>query len=175
MCGKSRVEREVTDRMAITFAELLVKRRGTDFVPPERLLCLDPGETTGWSVFENGKLTAWGQAKTLANGWSEIDKLFTDVKPTMVIYENYRVYSHKLSRHENSEVYTLRLVGVIEFLCEVMWNILYYNQMAHQAKGFVSDDKLKQWGMYQTGQKHARDSIRHGIYFLLFDKNLGGK
>lgn len=159
----------------ISFEELLAKRRGVDFIPPKRLLCLDPGETTGWAVFEDGMFSASGQASTAANGWKEIDKLFTDVNPTMLVYENYRVYSHKLERHSNSEVYTLRLVGVIEYLAEVKFGIPYFNQMANQAKGFVTDDKLKAWGMYQRGHRHARDAIRHGCYFLLFDKALQQK
>jgi hypothetical protein len=47
--------------------------------------------------------------------------------------------------------------------------------MAHQAKGFVTDEKLKAWGFYQKGVRHARDSIRHACYFLLFDKSLDQK
>lgn len=156
----------------IPFGELLNKRRGPEFQAPKRLLVLDPGHTTGWSVFEDGKMTAAGQLDNYNQGWGSVAKLFADVNPTMVLYENYRVYSHKLERHSNSEVYTVRLIGVLEFLCEVIYGIMHYNQMAHQAKGFVSDEKLKAWNMYQVGQKHARDSIRHGCYFLLFDKNL---
>lgn len=159
----------------IPFAELLAKRRGADFKAPQRLLALDPGETTGWSVFEDGKLTATGQAPTMSGGWNCIHELFADVRPTCVIYENYRVYAHKLERHSNSEVYTLRLVGVIEYLCEVGFGIPYYNQMAQQHKGFVTDEKLKDWGMYKPSQKHARDSIRAGCYFLLFHKALDQK
>lgn len=159
----------------LSFNELLYKRRGTDFVPPKRLLCLDPGHTTGWAVFEDGKLTACGQALTEKEGWGCISQLFRDIQPTMVIYENYRVYAHKLERHSNSEVYTLRLVGVIEFLADDVYKIPYYNQMAHQAKGFMTDEKLKIWNLYQIGKKHARDAIRHGAYFLLFDKNLDTK
>lgn len=158
--------------MTIDFETLLRKRRGTEFRPPERLLCLDPGHTTGWAVFEQGKFAAAGHSATEAKGWKEIDDLFSDINPTMLIYENYRVYSHKLERHSNSEVYTLRLVGVIEYLAEVKFRIPYFNQMASQAKGFVSDEKLKAWGMYQIGYKHARDAIRHGCHFLLFDKAL---
>lgn len=41
-------------------------------------------------------------------------------------------------------------------------------QMAAQAKGFVDDDKLKAWGFWIKGKKHARDAIRHGVYYLLF-------
>ncbi|MNB67157.1 hypothetical protein D3C75_136420 [compost metagenome] len=159
----------------LSYEHVLKARRGDSWCPPARLLSLDPGETTGWSLFEHGKLIEAGQAKTFEGGWQEIHDLFEYVGATMVIYENYRVYEHKLSRHANSEVYTLRLVGVIEYLCEIQHKIPHFNQMAHQAKGFVTDEKLKAWNMYKTGQKHARDSIRHGIYFLLFDKNLGGK
>lgn len=160
----------------LQFEQLLKLRRDPSFIPPVRLLCLDPGETTGWAVFEHGELSATGQASTSALGWIEIDRLFADVQPTMVIFENYRVYEHKLSRHANSEVYTLRLVGVIEYLCEVKYKIPYYNQMAHQAKGFVKDERLMEWGYYKPGMRHGRDAIRHGCYFLLFNKELtGGK
>jgi hypothetical protein len=158
--------------MGLSFGEILKKRRGPEWIAPARLLCLDPGHTTGWSVYENGKLTTEGQAATMAEGWKCIDQLFLDVQPTMVVYENYRVYAHKLERHSNSEVYTLRLVGVIEYLCEVKCQIPFYNQMAQQAKGFMTDDKLKKWGMYNRGMRHARDAVRHGGYFLLFSKEL---
>jgi len=156
----------------ISFGELLRKRRGEGFKAPERLLVLDPGHTTGWTLFVNGKIANHGQAATERDGWECIDMLFTDTQPTMVVYENYRVYAHKLERHSNSEVYTLRLVGVIEYLCDVKFGIPRYNQMAHQAKGFVTDEKLKAWGFYVPSMKHARDAIRHACYFLLFDKNL---
>ncbi|MNU55816.1 hypothetical protein D3C71_449010 [compost metagenome] len=152
------------------FEELLTRTRGGGFIPPFRLLALDPGHTTGWSIFEDGKLTLSGQAATEANGWEEIHGLFEWAAPTMVIYENYRVYEHKLARHANSEVYTLRLIGVIEYLCDIVHKIPKYNQMALQHKGFCSDDKLKSWGYYDLGHKHARDSIRAGTYFLLFNK-----
>lgn len=156
----------------IPFPNLMVTRRGMQFVPPKRLLVLDPGETTGWALFEDGKLSAAGQAATKREGWRCIHSLLMDIKPDMLVYENYRVYEHKLERHSNSEVYTVRLIGVIEYLCDIVCGIPHYNQMAHEAKGFVSDDKLQKWGYYKPGLKHARDAIRHGCYFLLFNKNL---
>jgi hypothetical protein len=33
------------------------------------------------------------------------------------------------------------------------------------AKGFATDDKLKAWGFWQPGQRHARDAIRHALNF----------
>ena len=34
-------------------------------------------------------------------------------------------------------------------------------------KGFVTDAKLKEWGMWDIGHKHARDACRHCVYYLV--------
>lgn len=176
----------------INFQELFQKTRGNLQVP-ERLLCLDPGETTGWALFEESSLVRWGQIVTVQKEqlkWNNLGNLFVEQKPTAVVCENYRIYDHKLARHTFSPVLTLRLIGGIDCLCRFGWyeNLgphyideyggyrdyyeqhtcpIYY-QMATQAKGFVTDDKLKQWGFYDSSMRHARDAIRHGCYFLLF-------
>lgn len=160
-----------TELLRRNFQELFKRRRGDEFKAPPRVLCLDPGETTGYALFEHGTLTTAGQVRTI-DDWKIISDLFEEMNPTHVVYENYRVYSHKLDRHAFSEVYTLRLIGVIEFLCDVVYRIPYCNQMAQQAKGFTTDEKLKHWGFYDKGPKHARDAMRHGVYYLLFNQEL---
>jgi hypothetical protein len=47
-------------------------------------------------------------------------------------------------------------------------DINLYLQGAQQAKGFSKDDKLRAWGLYQVGKRHANDAIRHATYWLLF-------
>lgn len=175
---------------------------------PQALLCLDPGETTGWAVFERGELTKLGQAptvsiKTVGNSkkgsksvdWPVVNDLFIMTTPTHVVCEDYRIYAHKLERHTFSSVETLRLIGGIDMICHVGFSWVekaglaggqgvsipksdlklmeFYEpipisyQMAVQAKGFVTDEKLKQWGFWKDGMRHSRDAIRHGIYYLL--------
>lgn len=154
----------------MTFQSLYNKRRcGEDIAKGTRLLALDPGETTGWAFFVDGELTKWGQAPTKLEGWSAIEEVFGALKPTHVVAENYRVYEHKLKQHANSEVYTLRLIGVIDYIC-FKRNIPITYQMAQSAKGFCTDSKLKTWGYWKEGMKHARDAVRHGCYYLLFNK-----
>ena len=137
---------------------------------PEVLLCLDPGHTTGYCVFRKGKLTIAGQIRTVNQddsiNWNDVRLLFDNIKPTQVVMEDYRVYSHKLERHSFSRVPTLRLIGAIDYLC---WerSIPTFYQMATQAKGFITDEKLKRWGLYEQGQRHSRDSMRHGLYFII--------
>lgn len=165
------------------FKSLLLRIRGKGFIPPERLLCLDPGETTGWCLFVDGELTEWGQSPTCVEkklNWIALNDIFWKTKPTQVICENYRVYEHKLAQHAGEEILTLRLIGAIDYKCfmgrtiDDGWSVKHNvvipidYQMASTAKGFCTDEKLKHWGFWQEGMRHSRDAIRHGAYFLLF-------
>ena len=158
----------------MTFNDILMKvYKGDLSTVPDCLLCLGPGETTGWCVFEKGVLTLYGQTPTYDKeteqiNWGEVNHLIQKIKPTHVVCENYRVYAHKLERHSFSEVPTIRIIGGFELLCflgvdetvpmdlnfrgETMessykkhWQIPMDYQMAVQAKGFVDDAKLKKW------------------------------
>lgn len=144
---------------------------------PERMVCLDPGNTTGACLFVNGKLESWAQIVTIQeipgdNGcksqiaWDALREYFEETKPTLIVCENYRIYSHKLERHTFSEVPTLRLIGGIDLLA-YQWGVPVHYQMAASAKGFANDERLKAWGLWQEGMRHSRDAIRHGIYYLI--------
>lgn len=163
-----------------TFEELLSKKHGEGKPLPKRLLALDPGHTTGWSLWEEGKMTTCGQLDWVVDrkGQNEgrvdyhaIIAFFNDIQPDCVIYEDYRVYAHKLERHTHSQVLTLRIIGAIETLA-TMGNVPAFKQMAATAKGFCTDPLLKRWGFWEKAQRHSRDSIRHGAYFLLFSKEV---
>lgn len=158
--------------MAIPFDELRQRIRGAHTIP-HRLLCLDPGKTTGWCVFQDGALQSWGQVEDCYDD-SNINirglmDLFEAVQPDFILYEDYRVYSSKLERHSYSPVMTVRLIGMIETYCQMNY-IKTHKQMATTAKNFCTDEKLQSWGFWQEGMRHARDAIRHGCYFLLFYK-----
>jgi hypothetical protein len=160
------------DYMQLPFSDMLERLRGTKKIPGV-LLCLDPGKTTGWCTFVNGVLADVGH---LENCYDDTNiktdgliSLLTTIKPDFIVYEDYRVYAHKLERHSYSQVHTIRLIGAIEVFCQ-MNHISTHKQMAVTAKGFVTDEKLEQWDMWKPAMKHARDAIRHGCYFLLFYK-----
>lgn len=140
--------------------------------PPGLLLCLDPGETCGWARFLDGNLVDCGQ---LPLGKTGQEELFNFIKgavlgsegDTTVVCENYKVYEHRKDQHVGSDVVTLQYIGVIKLACSLM-SLPLVMQMAWQAKQFQTDDKLKQWGLYQVAMKHANDAIRHGCYYILF-------
>lgn len=149
-----------------------VRRRTPNWAPPERLLALDPGETMGWAVFENFQVIAADQVRLKEDPFKPTIALFDQWMPTHVVMEDYKIYAWKATKHSWSELFTPKLLGTIELLC-AQRELPIKKQMAQLAKGFCSDEKLLRWGIDPKGKKHARDAVRHGAYFILFDK--GGK
>jgi hypothetical protein len=141
-----------------------------DWEPPESMLCLDPGETTGIALFCRTRLKWWNQLPTgdPVTAAKSIESVFITFHPALVVCEDYRVYGHRLKQHENSALLTPRIIGMIESACHRR-GIPLTKQMASLGKGFVTDEKLHAWQMFKNG-KHARDAIRHGLYYLLFHR-----
>jgi len=146
------------------------QRQLPEIKPDQITLCFDPGHTTGWAVFKAHKLTAWDEIDTddIAKATHEIELLISEHDPETIVIEDYRVYKWRAKHHAGSDMLTTRVIGCIETLA-IMCHIPHIvKQPAHIAKGFCKDVKLREWGYYHKGSKHARDAIRHGCYFLLF-------
>jgi hypothetical protein len=138
----------------------------------------DPGQTTGFckyyttadgtpflSVDQWNYLTIAGYAFRLN---SLIDMSRNDYWPSLILLEDYRVYAWKAQHHTWNPLYTPRLIGAIEALAGVN-RIPIIKQSAQNAKGFAKDEVLKSLGLYQAtvGLRHARDAMRHLVFFLL--------
>ena len=135
------------------------------------LLSLDPGQTTGWALWYRpveGKieLKASGQwySFPMSKVVAELEGFLESKSIDLVVMEEYRIYNWKAKDHANSTVFTLRLIGALEYVLG-MRGIGVIFQGAGQAKGFCTDEKLEDWGFWQIGERHARDAIRHGAYF----------
>lgn len=141
-----------------------------------KLLCFDPGQTTGWALFENSKLIKCGQLATypVKNCIVSLTKFINEIAPDYVVIEEYRVYAHKAEDHAQNDMHTSRLIGALEYYL-VITSIGYEMRGAGLAKGFATDEKLRDWNFWQVGERHARDAIRHGVYFLCHGKPQGVK
>lgn len=145
-------------------------RPSTDWSEVGHILCLDPGETTGWALFFTGNLLACGQEATGRNPalMAEfIKEMDCQYGIPLIVYEEYRVRGNKFKEHVGSEVVTIQHIGAIKVAAEML-DIPLVKQSAGMAKGFATDNKLRRWGLYQTNQRHANDAIRHGVYWHLF-------
>lgn len=135
-----------------------------------KLLALDPGETTGWAFFQGEDLIESGQVKgmTVPECYVQLSKIIDKMYPHFIVIEDYKVYGWKTKDHAWSELFTPRLIGALECYISGVGCFMFRKQMAQQAKGFCTDDKLKAWGLWPEG-RHARDAVRHAVYYLLFE------
>lgn len=140
------------------------------------IIGVDPGHTTGLSrlTVEGGDdviLEASQEATpSPGEGGSIVAEWITREGPNTVdflVVESYRVYGYKSDQHKWSSLHTSRLIGAIEFLAYDLGIPLIF-QSASQAKGFVKNYKLQDWGLWVPGKVHAQDAIRHAVYFSLF-------
>src|SRR4029077_3196571 len=128
------------------WGEFLAKaRRGRNQSSlPGRMLCLDPGDTVGWSLFVDGELFHAAQFSTDPDHLSDLIRFVIGVAPTHVVMENYKVYAHRAAQHVGSEVNTIQYIGVFKLAAEQL-GVPLTLQMAFQAKKFADDDKLHAW------------------------------
>ena len=145
------------------------------------VFAFDPGETTGFAHLKGDRLIRTDQlnTKTVKDTVIAIETFrdeFTsyllgleagEYKGVNFAIEDYRIYSHKSDTHKWSNVHTIKVVGLLEALAESL-GCKYKLRMASEAKNFVTDDYLKDWGFWRSGERHARDAIRHGIMQILF-------
>jgi hypothetical protein len=133
------------------------------------ILAIDPGGTSGIALFDKTHLSHTEQLNTshIAWGIQRFHALIHEVHPRTIVIEDYRIYSWRTKQHQWSSLHTPRLIGVIECLC-YQYQVPLIKQSAQQGKGFVTDDRLKEWNLYLPGQPHARDAVRHGCQYLLF-------
>jgi len=154
----------------MNFQELLEKTNADrQITPPQVLLAIDPGETTGYAVFTEGKYVADGEITIKLDNLKQIWNLIHKLKPDVVVCEDYIVYGSKVKMHAWNRLVTPQIIGVIRYTCEAK-QVPLYMQMASTAKGFCNDNKLKEWSFWSKGNIHAKDAIKHACYFLLFGK-----
>jgi hypothetical protein len=136
---------------------------------PEYTLCLDPGHTTGYAVFNNRVLIDSGQIATKPDDYASWNSFLIEYKKVShIIIEDYKIYSNKTDIHANADLWVPNLIGAAG-LFAVQNSIPVTKQMASLVKPFCTDDKLKIWYMFDRGKRHANDAIRHGVYWLIFN------
>lgn len=141
---------------------------------PYHIIGLDPGETTGvsiWSRAESQFLVTPHQINTSTMEWG-VDRFSELIQPSpgsLIIMEGYRVYAWKLKEHSFSSLFVPRLIGCVETLCRLR-RVPLVIQSAQKGKSFVTDDRLKEWGLYIPGSPHANDATRHVCQVLLFEE-----
>jgi hypothetical protein len=82
-----------------------------------KILCIDPGETTGFAVLEDHRANLHqAMTRNVHDMMEELNK-FYDLD--LVIYENYLIYPNKVRMHTMKELVIPKLCGAIEAFCSM--------------------------------------------------------
>lgn len=130
-----------------------------------RLLAVDPGETTGWALFVDGRFVKWGQLDTASN-LQRASKLILATRPDRVVIERFALYGWKRKQQTGSTFPTVEAIGVLKATAQGK-SIPVTLQSAAQAKRLITDKRLKDLRLWLPGQRHARDAMRHALYYAL--------
>jgi len=139
-----------------------------------QVIALDPGGTTGWSIFQVHPLAMCGDASipVMANvEWWDAGE-FTGPQDDQIdeILEMVEEWPHARLVTED---FHLRQVNAV--LDPVEINAIlrretrpryWVKQQPSLAMGTVPDDRQKAWGYWVPGKPHARDAVKHNITFL---------
>ncbi len=138
----------------------------------------DPGETTGWchlSVHDDEGIGIFDCGETDHNG---IGNLLYD-NPTMkaavckadIVETVFVVEKFVMNSKITQSPWSLETTGLIRYFANT-YHVPLNFQMPSQAKNLISNDVIKRAGIYQAGQGHAMDAVRHALYYLTVKKGL---
>lgn len=145
-----------------------------------RLIALDPGGTTGWATFTALKMPVVGGSSDefeyhsvewkcgQVGPYEHHQELYAmlcsfQVQETHVICESFE-YRNKT--RPGLELITREYIGVAKLFCAER-NVQLHMQSASMGKGFVRDTNIKRLGLWSVGWKHAMDSYRHLLYYMI--------
>ncbi len=136
------------------------------YTEPNMITALDPGVTTGIAGYR--ELGGYSKA-AISTGQLEVThrhlyRYLRQNRPSEIVYESF-IYQ----RRNKVILYPVEVIGIIKLYAE-QYDIPIYTQSASQAKGFITDDKIKKMGLWIRGQKHGMDALRHLLYHLIVTK-----
>ena len=131
-----------------------------------RMLAIDPGEVhCGYALFNGGDCYEAGEWRphelmTRLEGWMRQGAL------DEVVIEDYRLYPDKSKQQAHSQMFTVRVIGALEFIvARFGGGVPVIFQRADIKKATVAQNEKRgyQWKSRGHGG-HAKDAETHGLY-----------
>ena len=120
----------------------------------------DPGKMSGLAVWADDDLVSARQL-TQFDTCDVIEELAPAADA--VIMETYTITP--ATTKKSRQHWSLEIIGTARWICN-RYGTDFVLQTPAAAKAFASDDKLKTAGLWQPGQDHAVDAIRHMVLYL---------
>lgn len=136
------------------------------------VFAIDPGVTTGWCFAKSADLRSanpaqeWDIASGQMNGDEyqqsyDLWRLIKHVGECAVIIEDFVPQELNKARHFLSPVRITNQLTMLLWVDKRKWLL----QMPSLAKGTISDEYMRSINLWDKGQPHANDAMRHALLF----------
>jgi hypothetical protein len=127
-----------------------------------RVFAVDPGGSTGFAEWRDGRFRAWWEP------WEEAcatvhRELATDVDHC--VFESFHISAQTAKKSTAGSLQAIELIGIGRYLSRA-YDVTFTTQSPSEAKMFATDAKLRALGMWTKGVDHPRDATRHLVLFL---------
>lgn len=135
------------------------------------VLSLDPGRTTGYAigiVHDTKPFIAYHQQELDHKGiWQLLDKVGRECDYQLnIVCEEF----HFRRSQTGVDYYPIELIGIVNYFvqCYPMNALFWQNPSVQSKRGYWSDAKLKEMGLYQKQYEHGRSAVKHLLHWLQF-------
>lgn len=141
-----------------------------------KILCLDPGESTGWVLGTEEKAIRGGTCK---RNHLEVAQLLIDEKPDVIVLERFNLYPGMAKSLAWNSFYPCEVIGVIKYIA--MSTDVPIVEQAPSVKKYAGEIVGRSdWERIKSGcsgvTEHTKDAYQHYRYFQLHGlKKLPGK
>lgn len=130
-------------------------------------LAVDPGETTGWITYTNGRAVVGQHGFMPFMTWADI--FLEGMNDLTVVCERY-VITPRSGKMDRGDVnWSIETIGCLRYLCD-KHDHRFVLQNASDAKEFGTDELLQYLDWYPVRWEHARDAARHLARFMSIDE-----
>lgn len=130
------------------------------------LLALDPGGTTGFSLWQYGATeplshVTHGMVANGLHGWLHWwHTTYVELLVDEIVIEDFLLDG----RTPKPDTTALEVIGAVEALASLHGTPVL--RQRNVLKAHCPDEKLKEWGFWWPGKGHDRDSARHALASL---------
>jgi len=151
-----------------------------------RWLCVDPGETTGWSLWKGERLLGGGQTPLWAFAHDVYDAIKDNVGPLatgetdllaagvnaednvgqieLVVCEKFALYPWAAKDLAFDEFRTSQLIGALTFTC-ALHQVELHKQPASIKERAMAGGAKELFVRPLHENRHQNDSIMHGVFY----------
>ena len=133
----------------------------------KKILCLDPGESTGWVLgTEEGAI----RGGTCKRNHLEVAQLLIDEHPDIIVLERFNLYPGMAKSLAWNSFYPCEVIGVIKYMA--MTADVPIVEQAPSVKKYAGDiQKYSDWHFIKERcsgvTEHTKDAYQHYRYFMI--------